>query len=112
MVVALVTTLVCGLLPGWAVSRRDAQTALAGGQAAGASASQVRMGKSLMVGQVAVAMVLLSASCLLLGSFLKLRSTSSGVEPKRLEIAQVSLKGLRMDHAAHHAVCRQGDGWS
>ncbi|HEY5330387.1 MAG TPA: ABC transporter permease [Acidobacteriaceae bacterium] len=93
MGVALLTTLVCGLLPGWTVFRKDAQTALAGGQAAGASASQVRMGKSLMVGQVAVAMVLLSAACLLLGSFLKLRSTPSGVEAKRLEIAQVSLKG-------------------
>ncbi|HZL27894.1 MAG TPA: ABC transporter permease, partial [Acidobacteriaceae bacterium] len=93
MGVALLTTLACGLLPAWTVFRKDAQTALAGGQAAGAGASQVRMGKSLMVGQVAVAMVLLSAACLLLGSFLKLRSTPSGVVAKRLEIAQVSLKG-------------------
>jgi len=101
MGVALLTTLVCGLLPGWTVSRKDAQTALAGGQAAGASASQVRMGKSLMIGQVAVAMVLLSASSLLLGSFLKLRSTPSGVEPKQLEIAQVSLKGPGYETTLH-----------
>jgi len=101
MGVAFVTTLVCGLLPAWTVSRRDAQSALAGGQAAGASVSQVRLGKSLMVGQVAVAMVLLSASCLLLGSFLKLRSTPSGVEPRRLEIAQVSLKGPGYETTLH-----------
>ena len=101
MGVALLTTLVCGLLPGWTVSRKDAQTALAGGQAAGASVSQVRMGKSLMVGQVAVAMVLLSAASLLLGSFLKLRSTPSGVEAKLLEIAQVSLKGPAYETTLH-----------
>jgi putative ABC transport system permease protein len=101
MGVAFLTTLVCGLLPGWTVFRKNAQTAMAGGQAAGASVSQVRMGKSLMVGQVAVAMVLLSASCLLLGSFLKLRSTPSGVEAKRLEIAQVSLKGLAYETTLH-----------
>ena len=103
MGVALLTTLVCGLLPGWTVFRKDAQSALAGGQAAGAGASQVRMGKSLMVGQVALAMVLLSASCLLLGSFLKLRSTPSGVEAKRLEIAQVSLKGPGYETTLHTA---------
>ena len=54
-----------------------------------------------MVAQVAVAMVLLSASSLLLGSFLKLRSTPSGVEPKRLEIAQVSLKGPGYETTLH-----------
>jgi predicted permease len=51
------------------------------------------MGDKLMVGQVAVAMVLLSAASLLLGSFLKLRSLASGVEAKRLTVAQVTLKG-------------------
>jgi predicted permease len=101
MGVSLVTTLVCGLLPAWTVFRRSAQAALAGGQATGASVSQVRLGKSLMVGQVAVAMVLLSASSLLLGSFLKLRGTPSGVVAKRLEIAQVSLKGAGYETTKH-----------
>jgi predicted permease len=93
MAVGALTTLVCGLLPAWTVFRQDAQAALKGGHAAGGDAAQVRMGKMLMVGQVAVAMVLLSAATLLLGSFLKLRSVTSGVEARRLEIAQVSLKG-------------------
>jgi len=101
MGVALLTTLVCGLLPGWTVFRKSAQTSLAGGRTAGTSVSQVRMGKSLMVGQVTLAMVLLSAACLLLGSFLKLRSTPSGVEAKRLEIAQVSLKGTTYETTLH-----------
>jgi predicted permease len=91
--VAFLTTLVCGLLPGWTVFRQDAQAALKGGQAAGANVAQVRVGKGLMVGQVAVAMVLLSAASLLLGSFLKMQAVPSGVETKRLDVAQVLLKG-------------------
>jgi predicted permease len=92
-VVAFLTTLVCGLLPGWTVFRQDAQAALKGGQGAGANVAQMRVGKGLMVGQVAVAMVLLSAASLLLGSFLKLQAVPSGVETKRLDVAQVLLKG-------------------
>jgi predicted permease len=92
--IALTTTLLCGLLPAWTVFRQDAQSALKGGQAAGTRVSQVRVGKGLMIGQVAVAMVLLSSASLLLGSFLKLRATPSGVQTRRLDVAQVSLKGL------------------
>ena len=91
--VAMAVTVLCGLLPGWTVFRQDAQAGLRGGEAAGGDASQVRVGKGLMVGQVAVAMVLLSAATMLLGSFLKLQSMASGVEAKRLTVAQVSLKG-------------------
>jgi len=97
VVVAFTTTMVCGLLPAWTAlfqtRRQDAQAAMKGGQAAGGSVSQVRMGKGLMVGQVAVAMVLLSAASLLLGSFLKIASTPTGVQVQRLVVAQVSLKG-------------------
>jgi putative ABC transport system permease protein len=97
VVAAFVMTMLCGLLPGWTVFRQDAQAALKSGQAAGTTAAQVRTGKVLMVGQVAVAMVLLSAASLLLGSFLKLRSISSGVVPQRLAVAQVSLKGAHYE---------------
>jgi predicted permease len=93
VVAAFVTALVCGLLPAWTVFRQDAQAAMKGGQAAGGTVSQVRLGKGLMVGQVAVAMVLLSAASLLLGSFLKIASTPTGMQVKRLMVAQVSLKG-------------------
>jgi predicted permease len=91
--VAFATTMVCGLMPAWTVFRQDAQAAMKGGQTAGGSVSQVRMGKGLMVGQVAVAMVLLSAASLLLGSLLKIAATPTGIEVQRLVVAQVSLKG-------------------
>jgi predicted permease len=92
LLVACMTTLVFGLLPGWSVLRRSEAVTLQGGQA-GVSIRQARLGDRLMVGQVVVAMVLLSAASLLLGSFLKLRSVASGVQAKRLTVAQVMLKG-------------------
>jgi predicted permease len=93
VLMACVTTLIFGLLPGWSVLRRDAGSTLQGTSQAGVSAHQAKMGDRLMVVQVAVAMVLLSAASLLLGSFLKLRSVSSGVEANHLTVAQVTLKG-------------------
>ncbi|HEV2708808.1 MAG TPA: ADOP family duplicated permease [Edaphobacter sp.] len=93
LLMACVTTLIFGLLPGWSVLRRDAGGTLQGTSQIGASLHQAKLGNRLMVVQVAVAMVLLSAASLLLGSFLKLRSVGSGVEAKHLTVAQVTLKG-------------------
>jgi predicted permease len=93
LLMACVTTLIFGLLPGWGVLRRAPVAMLQSGGQVGVSSHQVRMGNWLMIGQVAVAMVLLSAASLLLGTFLKLRSVASGVEAKHLIVAQVTLKG-------------------
>lgn len=93
LVVGCATTLIFGLVPALSVFRQNEGNALQSGQPAGATVSQVRLGRLLLVGQVAVATVLLTSASLLLGSFLKLRSIPSGVQTKRLEIAQVTLKG-------------------
>jgi putative ABC transport system permease protein len=93
LLMACVTTLIFGLLPGWSVLRRDAGATLQGTSQIGASVHQAKLGNRLMVVQVAVAMVLLSAASLLLGSFLKLRAVGSGVEANHLTVAQVTLKG-------------------
>jgi putative ABC transport system permease protein len=93
LLIAGVTTLVFGLLPGWSVLRRDAGATLQGTGQVGASVHQAKLGNRLMVVQIALAMVLMSAASLLLGSFLKLRSVGSGVEAKHLTVAQVTLKG-------------------
>ena len=93
LLMACVTTLIFGLLPGWGILRRNTGPMLQGGGQAGVTAHQAKMGDRLMVLQVAVAVVLLSAASLLLGSFLKLRSVASGVQANRLAIAQVTLKG-------------------
>ncbi|HZY62889.1 MAG TPA: ABC transporter permease [Edaphobacter sp.] len=101
LLMACLTTLIFGLLPGWSVLRRDAGYALQSGGQVGISTHQAKMGDRLMIVQVAVAMVLLSASSLLLGSFLKLRSVSSGVMTEHLTVAQVTLKGNAYANALH-----------
>jgi putative ABC transport system permease protein len=100
LLAGVTTTLFFGLLPGWSLLRRDKVHALQCGQV-GVSRQQARLGDRLMVGQVAVAMVLLSAASLLLGSFLKLRSVASGVEAKHLTVAQVTLKGDAYANTLH-----------
>jgi predicted permease len=47
----------------------------------------------LIVAQVAVSMVLLCTASLLMGTFLKLLTLPSGVEPRQLSVFQVALKG-------------------
>ena len=93
LLIACATTVVFGLIPALGIYRQDESGTLQSGHSIGASASQTRLAKGLIIGQVAVAMVLLTSASLLLGSFLKLRSIPSGVEAKRLVVAQVNLKG-------------------
>jgi predicted permease len=101
LLLSLATTLVFGLLPALAVSRSlfapAVQATLSSGHSTGATRAQARLGRTLIIAQVAFAMMLLSAASLLLGTFLKLRSIPSGVVPEHLVIAQVTLKG---DHYA------------
>jgi predicted permease len=90
---AFAVTLVCGLLPSWMMLRRRTTSSLQVGHAVGASSTDVRLGKALLVLQTAVTVLLLSAGALLLGVFLRLRATPLGVEPAHLTVAQVNLKG-------------------
>ncbi len=93
LTVACGATLIFGLVPALGIFRQNEGNALQGGQQVGATASQMRLGRMLIVAQVAVAMVLLTSASFMLGSFLKLRSIPSGVQTKRLQVAQVTLKG-------------------
>jgi predicted permease len=101
LLMACATTLIFGLLPSWSVLRRKADARLQSGSQVGVSVQQAKMGDRLMVAQVAVAVLLLSAASLLLGSFLKLRSIASGVEAKHLTVTQVTLKGDQYANTLH-----------
>ncbi len=86
----------CGLfavLPALHTLGRPATAVLPGRADAGVNRSQARVGRWLLVGQVGLATVLLSAAGLFLGVFLKLQATSPGFAPQRLTAAQVTLKG-------------------
>jgi len=95
------TMLLFGLLPALGVFRTSTSSSLGGARTAGAAASQQRLGRILVVAQVGLATMLLSAGALLLGTFLKLRSVPSGVRPENLSLLQVDLKGTAYHSSAH-----------
>jgi predicted permease len=92
---ALASTAVIAILPAWTLLRNGAREMRLNGQSIGQTVSHARVSRTLMVMQVALAMVLISTASMLMGTFLKLRSVPSGVEPKQLSVFQVTLKGNR-----------------
>lgn len=95
------TTLLFGLLPALGIFRQTLSAQIAGTRTAGASAPQQRLGRTLLVAQVALATTLLSIGAVLLGTFLHLRAVPSGVRPEHLYALQVNLKGTAYDKSLH-----------
>jgi predicted permease len=89
------------LLPAWYAIKRPAAKALPGRGGTGMDRSQSHFGRVLVVAQVSLAMVLLCGASLLLGTFLKLQSTSPGFVPERLTVAQVTMKGSAYETTLH-----------
>jgi predicted permease len=79
LLLAVLTGLLCGLIPAIAASRTDVNDALKeGGRTGTAGSGHARLRSALVIAELAVALVLLTASGLLLRSFEKLRSVDLG----------------------------------
>ncbi|MBB5056880.1 putative permease [Granulicella aggregans] len=98
--VGIATTLIFGLVPALGVFRQSTETQLGASRTAGAGVSQQRMGRVLIVAQVALATVLLSVGALLTNAFLRMRAIPPGVVPEHLYTLQVNLKGARYTSSA------------
>ncbi len=94
------TTLLFGVLPAVGVFRQTSP-ALGNTRTAGASAPQQRLGRTLLVAQVALATTLLSVGAVLLGTFLHLRAIPSGIRSEHLYALQVNLKGSTYNSSLH-----------
>jgi predicted permease len=92
---ALASTILFSLLPAWMILPEQRSGMRLGHAPAGETVSQARLSRALVVAQVALAMLLVSTASALVGTFVKLRSQPSGVEPKQLTIFQVTLRGDR-----------------
>ncbi len=76
---ALLTGLVCGIIPGLVIARTEIADALkAGGRSSTGSVGHARLRSALVIAELAVALVLLTASGLLLRSFENMRAVSLG----------------------------------
>jgi predicted permease len=90
--VSLVTGLLFGLVPAIRAARPDLQEALKDGGRGAASSRRVRrMGNLLVIGEVALAMLLLVGAGLIVQSFIRLQLTDPGFSPSRLLTIKVNV---------------------
>jgi predicted permease len=90
LALALITPLVFGLVPSLQASRADLRDALAEG---GRSAAPARAGvrAALVIGEVAIALVLLVGSALLMRSFARVLSVDPGFDPAGVVTADMAI---------------------
>jgi putative ABC transport system permease protein len=90
--VAVLTGLVCGLVPAWRASRVDLQDAVkSAGQRSSAAASNRRLSDTFVVVQFALSLVLLAGAGLLLRSYQQLLRIDLGYRTENVLTARVSL---------------------
>jgi len=92
LLLAVVTGLLCGLAPAFAALRTNVNSTLKdGGRSGTTGGGHARLRSTLVVAEIAIALVLLAASGLLLRSFDKMRSVDLGFRPDHVATASYSL---------------------
>jgi putative ABC transport system permease protein len=91
LVLALITGLICGLAPAFAAIRTNVNDTLKEGGRTGTAGGHARLRSALVVAEIAVALVLLTASGLLLRSFEKMRQVDLGFQPDHTLLAGYGL---------------------
>lgn len=98
LVVALLTSILFGMLPALAARRVDIRSSMSGRSVAGGGSARVR--QALIAGEVAVTVVLLAASGLLIRTLVHLETLPRGFSPNGVMIAKASLDDARFHDAA------------
>jgi predicted permease len=92
LLLGVVTGLLCGSVPAFAALRTNVNGTLKeGGRAGTTGGGHARLRSTLVVAEIAIALVLLTASGLLLRSFEKMRSVDLGFTPEHITTAAYSL---------------------
>ena len=96
LALALLTGILCGLIPAFAALRTGVNESLKeGGRTGSAGGGHARLRSALVIAELAVALVLLTASGLLLRSFEKMRSVNLGFRADHALTASYSLPRQR-----------------
>jgi predicted permease len=108
IVLAILTGMVCGLAPAFAALRTSVNEVLKeGGRTGMAGTGHARLRSALVIGEIAIALVLLVASGLLLRSFEKMRAVDLGFRPDHILAASYSLP--RKQYATQASVTEFND---
>jgi putative ABC transport system permease protein len=92
---AMLTTLLFGVVPALQLSASAASEALKDGARGGTAAGRAHVRRALVVCQVAIAVVLLVGAGLLLKSFTRVLSVPSGIDPDHVLTARVAVPPAR-----------------
>jgi predicted permease len=101
LVLAGLTPIVFGLLPAFQISRTRLRDVLAEGGRSGSHGMRARTRAALIIGEVALAVVLVASSTLLLRSFARLRAVSPGFDTTHELVVAISLPNSRYPDDAH-----------
>jgi putative ABC transport system permease protein len=97
---SLATGILCGLMPALQASRGDLNTPLKESGRSGTGLRQNRARSVLVIGETALALVLLIGSALLIRSFVALRSVDRGFETHNVLTLHMSLTSTRFDNTS------------
>jgi putative ABC transport system permease protein len=103
LLLAVITGLLCGIAPAFAALHTNVNSTLKeGGRSGSTGGGHARLRATLVVAEIAIALVLLSASGLLIRSFEKMRAVDLGFRPQHVTTAVYSLP--RKQYATQAAV--------
>jgi putative ABC transport system permease protein len=91
LLVSLATGIIFGLVPAWQASHVDLNASLKSGPRTGAGEHKARLRNGLVIGEVALALVLLICAGLLIQTFSKLGHVQPGLRTDRLLTASVQV---------------------
>ena len=105
--VAMLTGMLFGLAPAMQLTRTDLQSTLKEGTRGGTVGGRQALGRALVVGEIALAVVVVIGAALLVRSFNALRSVDPGFLPERLLVVDMAIPGARYDFPATAAFYQQ-----
>jgi len=100
LAIALLTSILFGMLPALAVRRVDLRTSIARRNLAGGDRLRLRQRQALIAGEVALTVVLLAGSGLLIRTLVHLETLPPGFNPHGLMTAKASLDDARYHDSA------------
>ena len=108
LVVSLLTSLIFGLAPAIDASNPNLNEALKeGGRSSSGGATRARLRNGLVIAEIALAVVLVTAAGLMLRSFVRLQGANSGLNPHNLITLELELPDVRYHAAQQQTLFQQ-----
>jgi predicted permease len=102
---AVATVIMCTLAPAWRATRIDPQSAMkSGGRGTNEAPSRFAIGKSLVVVQCALALILVVGAGLLVGSFTRLTRVDPGFRADGVLLVSVNMARAKLEPAGYRAI--------